>query len=265
VISLSVAIMAHPKRKAQVRHVLECLGEHVPVVWDRKNDRWDTGKRSMLAYNPDCTHHLVIQDDVLVCRDLLAGVREALLYVPEDVPVSLYMGTFRPQRVHIAAAAEQATQMRASWVTLESLYWGPGVVVPTPLIRPTIDYSDMLTKIPNYDRRMSAYWEGIGRRTWYTWPSLLDHADGPSLVKGRMETNRAAHRVARTAHSFLGEGVCALSVDWSGAVLDWPGTGALPPASYARFRQKRTGRIVACEPGTKRHGMLQNLNNWERL
>lgn len=64
--TLSVAIMAHPKREAMVADLLTRLDREVPVVWDQINDRHDTGARAMEAFDPACTHHLVIQDDVAV-------------------------------------------------------------------------------------------------------------------------------------------------------------------------------------------------------
>ena len=50
VITLSAAIMAHPKRRAFVPELLDWLGDPtIPVIYDRKSDRWDTGRRSMLC------------------------------------------------------------------------------------------------------------------------------------------------------------------------------------------------------------------------
>jgi hypothetical protein len=65
-VTLSVAIMAHPKRAALVDGILARLDrDDVPVIWDEQGSRWDTGRRAMLAYDPSCTHHVVIQDDII--------------------------------------------------------------------------------------------------------------------------------------------------------------------------------------------------------
>jgi hypothetical protein len=219
--------MAHPSRREQVGRLLKRLDGDIPVVvvWDRKNDRWDTGKRSMLAYNPDCTHHLVIQDDVLVCNDLLAGVKQALENVPDDAPLCLYIGTRRPKEHLVARTAAQAESVKASFVTMKTLNWGPGICVPTRMIPQMIEYSDKLTDIQNYDRRLSRFWQlGVGTRVWYTWPSLVDHDDGPSLVPGRLGTDRDNLRRARVAHKFLGEDRSALALDWSGPVVHAEGS-----------------------------------------
>ena len=86
---LSVAVMAHPKRADLIPALCDSIDADVPVVWDERNDRWDTGRRALLAFDPAATHHLVVQDDALVCRDLVAGLQRALPHVPREAPVGL--------------------------------------------------------------------------------------------------------------------------------------------------------------------------------
>ncbi len=272
-ITLSVAIMAHPKREAQVEHVLEMLGEDAPVIWDQINDRWDTGRRSMLAYNPECSHHLVIQDDTLLCRDLIAGVKKALEHVPDNAPLCLYMGRRRARDHFVVKAAARAEGLGASFVTMSTLNWGPGIAVPTHLIPGMIAYCDPLDDIPNYDRRLSRYWQLEAKtRVWYTWPSLLDHADGPSLVKGRLGAGRDNERRCRIAHHFLGEDHSALECDWTGPVIRADGsfkTGAakeglsLSVAVMAHPRRKeQVGRLLE-KIGDVRVVWDERNNRWD--
>lgn len=61
-VALSVAVMAHPARAAFVDELTGLLDRPAKVVWDERQDRWDTGRRAMLAYDPACTHHLVVLD-----------------------------------------------------------------------------------------------------------------------------------------------------------------------------------------------------------
>ena len=242
-VTMSVVIMAHPKRKEQVDAVLAKLDrKDVPVIWDEKNDRWDTGRRSMLAYNPNCTHHLVLQDDILVPRKLIAGFRRALEHTPGDVPVCGYYGRYRPHKELVLETALEAEAAKASFITMHTLNWGPAIAVPTDIIPEMIAYCDPLD-IPNYDRRLSRYWE-LGRkmRIWYTWPSLVDHADGPSLIPGRMGTDRSERENTRVAHKFVGLEASALDVDWTGPVVDCKRTTAptapTAPAAPAVQRSK---------------------------
>jgi len=82
---LSVAIMAHPTRRDGALRVREALGGEIPIVYDTNpvpsaapEQRWATGRRAWEAYDPDADWHLVIQDDAIVCQDMLAGLERAL-------------------------------------------------------------------------------------------------------------------------------------------------------------------------------------------
>lgn len=207
---ISVAVMAHPKRKAFVPSLVESLDADVTVAWDEVNDRWDTGRRAMLSYDPDATHHMVIQDDAIVCRDLVAGVAKALVHVPHEAPVGLYVGGVRPWRARIQAVVDQADGA-TSWLTMSRLLWGVGVVVPTEQIPEMVAFCDRRRHEANYDLRMAKWFMYRGQRAWYTWPSLVEHRDSPSLVAGR---NGGRH-----AHRFLGADRSALDHDWSGEAV----------------------------------------------
>ncbi|NLE11961.1 MAG: hypothetical protein GX630_10690 [Actinobacteria bacterium] len=207
---VSVAIMAHPRRAEQVKKILVALDDVPVVVWDARGDRWDTGRRAMLAYDPDAHHHLVLQDDVVPCRDLLAGVSALLEHVPAECPVSLYLGRHR----RIPVATDEAERRDACFITWRRLDHGLGIIVPTSRIEAMLKHADARGDVPNYDARLSTYWESEGIDTWYTRPSLVNHMQGPSLVPGR----DARHKSPRVARWFLEEG-SATAIDWSGPVV----------------------------------------------
>lgn len=261
-ISVSCAIMAHPKRRRMVDELREKLDRDAPVVWDKEDNRWDTGRRSMLAHDPDCTHHAVLQDDTLIPQDLIAGVEKALGHIPADAPLCGYIGRRRPKAGMIRDAVMKAETAGASWITMHTLNWGPLIVVPTAAIEEMLAHCDPLS-IQNYDRRISRYWEyGAKARVWYPWPCLVDHADGPSLVPGRIGTDRKT-RLSRTAHSFVGEDSSALDVDWSGPVIEAEPTFA--SSDRATFRHVTNGvtRIVpaACDRAKR----LRRQPMWEEV
>lgn len=192
---LSVAIMAHPSRERYI----PALRRRLPgaeVVWDEKNDRWDTGRRSIMAHDPDAKRHLIVQDDAILSKRFLAGVREALEHVPEDSPASFYLGKTMPHGPYVDRALRQAEGK--SWLAMRGPWWGVAIALPVHQIQPMVEYCDLLD-IPNYDRRMSRYFEDHGIECWYSLPSLVDHRVGeenPSLVHGRGAT------AGRVAHSF---------------------------------------------------------------
>jgi hypothetical protein len=261
--TISVALMAHPKRAAQVDAILARLDrDDIEVVWDERNSRWDTGRRSMLAFDPKCTHHAVIQDDVLVCRDLFAGMVRAIECVPSGSPVCGYVGRVRPYSELVTYAAVRAAATGASWLTMHTLNWGPLIIIPTAEIPEMVRHCDKLKDIPNYDRRLSRFFE-LERdvKVWYTWPSVVDHADGPSLVPGRIGTDRKMRAHTRVAHTFIGEDRSALDIDWTGGVIDI--NAAASSADKVVYRNSVTGQELHLRPSSPRCRRLQGLPAWE--
>ena len=213
--SVSAAIMAHPKRADMVADLADRLDRPVPVVWDERNDRHDTGLRTLQAFDSSADWHVVIQDDVLPAPDLLAGIEQALAHVPADGPVSFYVGRVRPFRQAVERAVRQAGD-DLSWIVMDGLYWGPCHAVPTSAIPEVADWW-ATARATNYDRRLSHWFEAHHRPCWYSWPSLVEHRGDESLVRGRTGERRA-HRFAEGS---------ALDVDWTRGAARMRNTGRL--------------------------------------
>lgn len=184
---VSIAIMAHPRRKRYVAELLAMLPGAV-VVWDEKNIRWDTGRRSMLAFDPDADWHLVVQDDALLCRGFIRQVHAALAEV-EGGPVAFYCGkTGKFGSVLSKDVMRNASRSGQHFFKAPGPWWGPAVAIKPQDIPAMIEWCDPRDDVPNYDRRMSRYFESIGRLCWYSVPCLVEHRTGandPSLVPGR--------------------------------------------------------------------------------
>ena len=223
---VSVAIMAHPRREAFIPELQAALDCPATVVWDDgSNSRWGTGRRALLAYDPDATHHLVLQDDAVIPRDLVAGVEAALDHAPQDVPVCLYVGKVRPYREMVTEYIGRAQD--ASWLVMDRLNWGVAVVFPTSIIDGLVEFCDRET-IPNYDSRMSKWFEANNMPVWYPWPSLVDHRESPSLVPGRGHSGRVAHR-------FIGADTSALAIEYTGAALRLPNANEYRPGGQSKM------------------------------
>jgi hypothetical protein len=212
--------MAHPSRRAFVQRLRRDLPAR--VVWDRRNDRWDTGRRSMLAFDPTAEWHVVTQDDAIVCRDFVPGVAHALAAVG-DHPVAFYMGRVRPHVGFVRKMHLRADKENARWIAMRGPWWGVSVAVRTERIPEMVKWCDQ-RDVPNYDLRMTRYWESLGIECWYSVPSLVDHRVGdenPSLVPGR------GNSPSRVAFRFIGDR-SPLEVDWrTDAVCPTSGPGAI--------------------------------------
>lgn len=212
---LSVKIMAHKKRAQFIPHLIEQLGlTEDDVIWDTKQDRWDTGRRAWEAVDQTADWGAVIQDDAVVCKDFIPGMEKALSYLKRDVVVSPYVGTRRPLAHRVEAAVRAAEREKAAWIRMPSLNWGVAIVLPTHIINGMLPWCDR-QNYPNYDRRVGRYCIDVERMsTICTWPSLVDHREVPSLV---------GHGGGRFAHKFLGENKSALKIDWSRPAVSMAG------------------------------------------
>lgn len=199
--------MAHQKRAQFIPSLVERLGiTDADVIWDRKSNRWDTGKRAWAAIDRSADFGMVVQDDALVAKDLIAGLEIALDHLPERGVVSPYVGTRRPAANAVERAVREARESDVSWIKMPSLNWGVAIILPTNIINRMIRWCDM-QKYPQYDRRVGRYAIDVERmNTWCPWPSLVDHRDGESLV---------GHGQGRKAHKFIGEDASVLDLDWS--------------------------------------------------
>lgn len=210
-VRLSATIMAHPKRERHIPYLQAKMGGNIPVTWDTQNNRWDTGRRAMLAFDPEASHHLVVQDDALLCEDFMPGIRAALKYVPDN-PVAFYAGAVRPRAVEVERRMRMARGERKNWFQMEGPWWGVAVAIPTKFIPEMVQHCDALKGIDNYDMRLSRFFGARRIKCYYTVPSLVNHRVGreePSLVPGRGNLS------GRVALDFIGENVSALSIDWS--------------------------------------------------
>lgn len=214
---LSVSVMAHPVRREAVEELLEQLDRPVRVVYDRQplpskdpRQRWSTGKRAWKSIDPDSDWGMVIQDDIEVPRDFIAGVEGALTHLPDGGLVSAYTGTGRPDQTSVLRALDSAKRKNLAWATTRSLNWGPAIIMPTAMIPGMLQWcSEEKRMHQNYDFKIGVYFRDVVRwRTWYMVPSLVEHRPMPSLV-GHDEGP------VRRAHNFLGTDRSALEVDFS--------------------------------------------------
>lgn len=212
-VSVGAVIMAHPQRGEMAERIRSQLDRDVPIQYDANPvpssdpaQRWANGAAAWRQIDAGCDWGLVLQDDVVVCRDLLAGLETALTHVPSESVVSLYLGRRRYLRT---TGIDRAGH--AAWVVMAGLTSGQGIAVPTR----TID--DMLAWCQrngpsNYDIRIGAYYEKVLRwPAWYTFPSLVEHARVPSLI---------GHADGRVAYRFAGAGTSAADIDWSAGVFE---------------------------------------------
>lgn len=218
--TISVAIRAHPKRAAWVSALLERLDAPAEVVWDRRNDPWDTGSRALLAADPQADYHLVIEDDAIICWNLVAGCRRALAHVPEGHPVGLYVGQ---NHEIIDGLFDRGRADGRSWLAYFGPWWGVGLMIPAADAERLVEWAEKECKTPKYDTRIALFYKRREMTCWYTIPSLVEHrsmVENPSLAN-------PGQTLDRRAYGFIGEAASALDIDFSAGLV---GSGSLPEA-----------------------------------
>jgi hypothetical protein len=240
--------MGHPKRQAFIDELLPKL-PGAELVLDREDNRWETGRRALLAFDSAASHHLVLQDDAIPSRDLLAAAENAAQAAGER-PVSLYMGSVPQSRQIVVPAVREARESGTPWIEMEGPIWGVGIIVPTSHIPELVPWCDQ-RRLPNYDHRIASFYKNVVKTLcWYTAPSLVDHrpvGENPSLIEGRDGNRRA--------HWFIGE-------DNSGESLSWhqPPVDASPIVNFYNRKSRQRRRV---RRGSHRHRALTDASNWE--
>lgn len=178
---LSVAIMAHPRRRRQAELLAAQTGGY--IVWDTKNDEWDTGSRALAAHNPGASHHIVLQDDAMPIPKFLGHAAAAIEQHPDRL-ISFYLGTWKPLEWQAAVddATEDADRLGLSWLMCDRLLHGVAIALPVADIEPLLEWCQR-PEVP-YDERIGIWYRYVAERpALFTWPSLVDHADTDTIAE----------------------------------------------------------------------------------
>jgi len=182
--TLSVSIMAHPKRAGWVEELREFFGG-CPVAMDDGRGLIANGARAWELHDPEADYHLVIQDDAVPCADFLTEARNHLAKLEVPGAVSFYFSGKRPFK-KVAAGRIERGEARGR------LRWGPAIALPTSWIPAMLRRYRRGTRA-QYDARIGDWLKSAGVSCFYPLPSLVDHRGTESLLgNGHRGKRRAA-------------------------------------------------------------------------
>lgn len=148
---------------------------------------------------------VVLEDDAVPVPNFLEQLTSALQVAPAAI-VSLYLGRSRPPQFQprIARAVGLADAMDASFIVGNRLLHGVGVAIKTRLIPDMLDVTGTTAcyGLP-IDEAISAWARAYHYGVAYTWPSLVDHADGLTVAHHRDNLPRTPGRTAWRADGQL--------------------------------------------------------------
>ena len=248
---VSIRVMAHPKRAQWAEQLAETLG--CGITWDERQNVWDTARRTWLAHDPDATHHLVVQDDALVCANL-PDVAHAIACAAGALPVSLTVIGYRLRELQ--GGYDLAAKSGHWWTAQRS-------VSTVALMLPTCDIPTMVASCDQMrsrhdDVRITSFYRNRGQPVWFTIPSLAAHrtVGNPTLVDGN---DRFADRGSL---NFVGENT-VVDIDWT------EGAPMATRDGHATFVHRKTGKPTTVKVGTAGHAALSRLahngNVWRQI
>lgn len=190
-----IAIVAHVDRLAMAEH----LANQTRAAYLTVDDGTLGATRNHLrawTWHHNNTHTpwaVVLEDDAQPIPNFTAQLEQALTEAPAPI-VCAYLGNPQhwnhayPDRAKaLRTAGQTANQTGACWLTTNDLLHGVAVAIHTDLLH------DMLTRIhpaTAIDYAIRNWARNTQRTIAFTWPSLVDHHDGPTLIHGRPGTRR---------------------------------------------------------------------------
>jgi GR25 family glycosyltransferase involved in LPS biosynthesis len=140
----------------------------------------------------------VCEDDAQPVQRFTEQAEQALAVAPEPV-VSFYLGRTRPVRWQdrISRALVHIDDRDPHWLTTTHVLHAVAIALHTDLRDDWLDWAHGNDLPP--DERMTAWCIARGHKVAYSWPSLVDHADGPTLVRhGNTGSTTAPRKAWRT-------------------------------------------------------------------
>lgn len=168
---LSIVIMAHPDRREMAMLLSFELGG-APIVWDRKNNVWDTCRRSWEAIDKTAEYGLVIQDDAIVCQDFRSRA-EALL-------TGDYIYNFFILSGSGPLVDKRLSEGKTNFFKV-SIYGEVALCMKIKHINSMINYCER--KGAKTDTVISSWAIHNHIRVCYPIPSLVDHREGESIFQ----------------------------------------------------------------------------------
>ena len=132
---------------------------------------------------------VVLEDDAVVVAGFRVQLAAALEVAPEPV-VSLYLGRQRPPQYQrqVVQAVGRANLVDANWIVGRRMLHAVGYAIRCDVLGSLLDFDPPLPS----DERLSAWCDRVA----YCWPSLVDHADLPTVVAHPDGQARPPGRVA---------------------------------------------------------------------
>lgn len=180
--------MAHPKRQKWAKELSHKL--KAPIVYDTKNNLWDTCRRAWLSIDRNAEYGLVLQDDAIVCDNF---IKKAEKYLNgSDYIFSFFAGKLLASRINKAIREDK------NYVIAGMIFNEVALCMKTKHIEKMVEFCD--SRNAQNDQEITKWARLSNIDIFYTVPSLVDHRDGESIY--RKNFNKPEPNQSRPAYYF---------------------------------------------------------------
>lgn len=138
--------------------------------------------------------HVVLEDDAVPVHNFRYHATRALKHAHSTL-VSFYLGTGHNPGVQAAIRNACAlADAGAAWITSDALMGGQGYAVHRSILARLLDAIDNPADPAELPLRITRWAQRANIDVDYTWPSLVNHRDGWSVIAQAESTGRVAHR-----------------------------------------------------------------------
>jgi hypothetical protein len=184
-IKLSIAVMAHPARSGFFPYLHEKLG-NCPIIVDNGAGLWDTARRAWEAHDPDSSHHVVIQDDAIICHNF--GERAIAAIAKSETVLKNQPHILNFYHDQMLAPSNPAKILKAGYILRPRVHWAVAICFPVSLIPEMLRFSARLGSAGD-DEKISLYLNWRDMVCYFPMPSLVDHRNDIPSVAGTMASS----------------------------------------------------------------------------
>lgn len=204
---MRIGVVGHVSRREQAEALAELVNADVLSIDDGTlGCEGNHAKvQSLLAELPS-SYSVILEDDALPVPGFREQLADALIHAPTPI-VSLYLGKLRPQwaQDRVANAITQAQTEHADWIVSSYLLHAVGYAIKTDLLPSLLHYPPSPLPI---DEHITRWGKTYGHLTAYAWPSLVEHADTPTVIQVHPDNQpRVPGRTAWRTRSFTSRSV----------------------------------------------------------
>ena len=184
----------------------------VKAIPDPTGSLWGSCKAVLTSYLPDDTHVMVLQDDVLPCKDLIKAAERIIELLPNE-PITLFSNS---------EVIKRAREKQKNWVKLRVWFMAQAYILPVALIKDMIPWVEQRVKQSVYmdDDRMATYMYYQGKYVYATAPCLVEHIGWNETTLRGYQPGHEFKPELRMASDYIGFEKSALDIDWTRGIED---------------------------------------------